>query len=568
LGLAEKDMMEHAMRRIGRLPVIVVVLSLVTCGIGNSPALAGEILVNGDLELGVSPPSWSVETSITGIPGSTFPTVFEHNDGGNNPPPPDPGLGISLHPQRGNQFDFEGQDYKVNFVLEQTFGNGMVSATPGRTYSFKGDVMLQDGYSGIVDTLEALHPAADYNDNFETDAADYTTWRDSMTAGLDTLPNRDPAKTNDVDPVDEGDFTYWRDHFGYKGHDAIASPTVTTFEMAFLNASDVVVGDPVVFDLRDDPTTLAWRTHTLVGLAPATTAKVRVRVSALDMIDNCCALGQDVFFDNFSLSDNIVPAANRLTNGDLNTPGEPLGWTLTEGPTVDQGIGPITADSAAFVDNANRKIASDVENPLHNPPNPEFLSVKTGQQGLWLRPFVNTTQFEPDIPEVEAVLSQVVPATEGATYEFSAWSAWEEFYSGGLPFTTTETFMKMEFLNGSMAVIGTEMIDLADEGQVNDDDDDYNTSVGYNDWRQFFVNGTAPELTSFVRVSLGATGMFHSGSDPQSAFFDEMSLIETLPGAGAGLAAAVPEPASVVLLGIAVVLAGAVRRRGQYCISV
>ena len=64
------------------------------------------------------------------------------------------------------------------------------------------------------------------------------------------------------------------------------------------------------------------------------------------------------------------------------------------------------------------------------------------------------------------MLTQVVPATEFADYEFSAWSAWEPGYSGGLPFTTTETFMKMEFLDGSMAVIGTEMIDLADEGQV------------------------------------------------------------------------------------------------------
>jgi hypothetical protein len=48
----------------------------------------------------------------------------------------------------------------------------------------------------------------------------------------------------------------------------------------------------------------------------------------------------------------------------------------------------------------------------------------------------------------------------------------------------------------------------------------------------------------------------------QAAFFDEMSLIETLPGPGGG-GTAVPEPGSMVLVGIAVALAGAVRRRGR-----
>ena len=123
-------------------------------------------------------------------------------------------------------------------------------------------------------------------------------------------------------------------------------------------------GSPVVFDLRDDPTTLAWSTDKVMGIAPVGTTKVRVRVSALNMVDNCCALGQDVMFDNFRLSDNVVPAANRLSNGDLNIPGAPAGWTVTEGPTVDQGNGPVTADSLAFIGFANRQNA----NPNLRPP--------------------------------------------------------------------------------------------------------------------------------------------------------------------------------------------------------
>jgi hypothetical protein len=51
--------------------------------------------------------------------------------------------------------------------------------------------------------------AGDYNENGIIDAADYTAWRDALTAGSSTLPN-DPTPGT----VDESDFMYWRDHFG------------------------------------------------------------------------------------------------------------------------------------------------------------------------------------------------------------------------------------------------------------------------------------------------------------------------------------------------------------------
>jgi hypothetical protein len=49
----------------------------------------------------------------------------------------------------------------------------------------------------------------DYNGNNTIDAADYTTWRDAVTAGATEL-------LNDITPgtVDESDFAYWRTHFG------------------------------------------------------------------------------------------------------------------------------------------------------------------------------------------------------------------------------------------------------------------------------------------------------------------------------------------------------------------
>ena len=166
---------------------------------------------------------------------------------------------------------------------------------------------------------------------------------------------------------------------------------------------------------------------------------------------------------------------------------------------------------------------------------------------------MNETQFDPDIPDVFATLSQVVPGTAGATYDFSAWSAWEAGYCGGLFNTETVTFLKVEFLNGTN-VIGTQMLDLKTAGQINDDAG----NLEPDDWRQFTLNALAPAGTTNVRVSAGATGMYNSGLGAQSAFFDEFSLIETLPGAG-GLAA-VPEPATIVLVGIVLCFFGRGRR--------
>lgn len=57
------------------------------------------------------------------------------------------------------------------------------------------------------ETVEGL--LGDYNENDVIDAADYSTWRDALTAGATSLPN-DPSPGT----VDETDFLYWRAHFG------------------------------------------------------------------------------------------------------------------------------------------------------------------------------------------------------------------------------------------------------------------------------------------------------------------------------------------------------------------
>jgi hypothetical protein len=203
-----------------------------------------------------------------------------------------------------------------------------------------------------------------------------------------------------------------------------------------------------------------------------------------------------VYFDNFSLRDSVVTSLERLTNPGLDVPGAPGNWTLEKTPQ----------DNVQF---------STADYAIH-----------TGGVGMWLRSFSGG----------DAKILQTVPGTPGGNYSFGAWSKWEMGYSGADPFSSTQTFLKMEFLDAASAVIGTPaMLDLRTV-QVNDDT-----------WREFFLNAIAPPGTASVRVSAGATGLANSGFNPQSAMFDDFSL--ELMGAGTGnlLAAAVPEPGSWVL---------------------
>ena len=123
----------------------------------------------------------AIDLQDAGYPGNTYPTVNGPND------MDDPlnywygWIGVRIT----NEADATGE--VVGYAYENQLGVA-ISA---------GDVGTPMGLDG------------DYNGNNIIDAADYTTWRDAMTAGATSL-------TNDHTPgvVDESDFTYWRSHFG------------------------------------------------------------------------------------------------------------------------------------------------------------------------------------------------------------------------------------------------------------------------------------------------------------------------------------------------------------------
>jgi hypothetical protein len=425
---------------------------------GNGTVDAADYVVwrdGGSLENEVETPgaatpedydAWRARFGNTGGGGPV--SAVEHVDLANHPEGTEGQLGLLIKPFAGNVGANADQNKPVDVVLTQTYTFGPAAA--GRTYTFTGHSYYQTAASNNVDML-----------------------------------------------------------FGDSPSGVVPSPTQTYFQIEYLNASDAVLGAPFRLDLPKNRTTDVlpddWQMHSVMGLAPAGTTKIRVTAAAQDMVASCtteCPGGQDVYFDNFTLRDSTVPSLERLTNANLDTPGAPTAWTLEK--TAQDNVQFSTADYA----------------------------IHTGGVGMWLRSFSGG----------DAKILQTVPGMPGGNYTFGGWSKWELGYSGGDPLSTTQTFLKMEFLDASNAVIGTPaMLDLRTV-QMNDDT-----------WREFMLNGVAPAGTANVRVSAGAMGMMNSGINPQSAMFDDFSLM--LAGAGSGnlLAAAVPEPTTLLLIAMALV---------------
>jgi hypothetical protein len=529
------DTLDSGERKMNKTRIPTAVIALLAIGSFDRQATAQ--FINGGLEDSAGPAGWQLTQSVTGLPGEPV-SASEHvafADVGYDHDMPEPGvneglLGLYVKPFAGNQGRYQDQGLPTNVFLRQTYNNAVV----GRTYTFTGHSYYQLSYSGNSDTLNENNVVGDYNGDFAVNAADYVVWRDNLDTSFQ-LPNEDPAVTPGM--VTQEDYDVWISRFGHAGHGATTSPTETYFEIAFLNANDEVLGTPTRLDLPEDRTEdlfptdppnvpIPYQMHSVTSAtpAPAGTTKVRVTVAATNMLSNCCTTvndiqrGQDVYFDQFSLLDSSVPI-QRLTNANLNTLGAPAGWTVEKTPE----------DNIQF---------SNADYAIH-----------TGGTGMWLRSFAGG----------DAKILQTVAATAGGNYTFSAWSKWETGHSGASPVCVpatectqpTETFIRMEFLDSSNAVIDTENLNLI------------SVQIPDGEWREFSVNGVAPVGTTNVRVSAGSSFMYNTLIDPQSAMFDDFAL--TLAGSGGGnlLLAAVPEPASCSLILIALVAAAVLRRRRE-----
>jgi len=269
---------------------------------------------------------------------------------------------------------------------------------------------------------------------------------------------------------------------------AVPSPTQTTMELAFLDSSNNLLGTPIELDLRTEQANINfWMQHTLVGTAPTGTSNVRVTAAARDMVWNIDP-NQTAFFDDFSLTNASDPGNQMLTNHDLEAlpPSGLDAWTVF----MDDPANPENDEIIRAIGFANRPDSG-------------------GSTGVWLSSF-----FGDEENPVTGILSQTVAGVEGGNYLFTGWSLWEANYAGGLPGFPTQTLMGLEFLDGDEEIIGAPIVlDLSTE-QMND-----------STWRQHAVNGIAPAGTEFVRVVASMIDGVNSDANPQSAFFDDFSLV-------------------------------------------
>jgi hypothetical protein len=121
-------------------------------------------------------------------------------------------------------------------------------------------------------------------------------------------------------------------------------------------------------------------------------------------------------------------------------------------------------------------------------------------------------------PVGEVLISQTVEAGPG-DYTLSGYSKWEVNFKAATP--ETEVILQLEYIDSSEAVIGTDVVDIKDAGQLTD-----------NTWRQFTLEGTAPAGTTEIRVTAGASGMDanEENTTNQSAFWDDLVLMSASAG--------------------------------------
>jgi len=132
-------------------------------------------------------------------------------------------------------------DHSFTILASATLAGSFSNAANGaRLGTLGGEGSFLVNYNAVTnrvilsDFMASLGLPGDYNGDGSINAADYTVWRDALTAAESVLLN-DPTPGT----VDESDFFYWRAHFGESfGGGAAAGTTKATVPepTAFLRA--------------------------------------------------------------------------------------------------------------------------------------------------------------------------------------------------------------------------------------------------------------------------------------------------------------------------------------------
>lgn len=220
-------------------------------------------------------------------------------------------------------------------------------------------------------------------------------------------------------------------------------------------------------------------------------------------------------------------SANLLSNGSLDTasvaaPSLPASWTVDQYKTAS---GP----SSDLVSLEGFPVIGIDTNP--------------GDVAGFLKAFQGTIANGANVD-----LYQGVAGTPGQQYRLSGYFGAGINYSGLIAATTTQTQLAIEFdgdNDRSNGFISSAILDVQAAGLVS------GPFPGFGN-KLFSISGTAPAGTAFVRARASMLNGYNpnAGADP-SAFIDDFSLT------------AVPEPATLSMLGLAAVGLIGFRRRSK-----
>ncbi|MGD9634676.1 MAG: PEP-CTERM sorting domain-containing protein [Pirellulales bacterium] len=192
-----------------------------------------------------------------------------------------------------------------------------------------------------------------------------------------------------------------------------------------------------------------------------------------------------------------------------------------------------------------------------------------GDWNMWFQPYYGTFAELPEALDNFAHLYQDVAGTPGVTYTMKGWAAFEPYFAGARanlnlegssatppddgPPSPTKAIFALEFLDAGGDVLpGSIEVDLRTDGQVIS-----SPGASFLTYSQHTLSAVAPAGTVDVRVRASMLdGVLNPGVDPQSYFVDAFELT-----ASGGAASAVPEPASLALISVAITAALLWRRR-------
>ena len=222
----------------------------------------------------------------------------------------------------------------------------------------------------------------------------------------------------------------------------------------------------------------------------------------------------------------LTTAQEVLTNGNMDAV-DPAGtWQLGATPTDWIAVARRGADLAYLDGAASEGFAN------HN---------SGGTSGLFFKAFTGNPPWDPTAGSVDADVYQDNPGTPGMKYILTGWAGAEANYSG-LNMPGEQSFFAIDFLGAGGVPLSSAVLGLEAAGLGGPD-----PSLNYE---QFSVSAIAPIGTETVRARVSMEdGVFFQ--DPGQAFVaDEFSLT------------CVPEPTSVVLLGLSLIGLAGIRRRG------